>query len=289
MIMASRIIGTIDLSKYKITGDLSYLNSVVKEAEEYDEFCQGHWQNLSLMNASGEANDSLYRNSKVIHPTRHLQKCTEILRIIKDNFEFNDLQMIRTRNLIDGMVIPHRDFVELNKDYNYLRIMVPLQENPHCFNSDEFGVFQMHPGEIWILDASISHAAINFSTNSRIFLCLDYASYNSCANLNIFRKTANLSMKERQIYIERKPMNRSDHIHIIEGLSKIISSFTLKDLLFAVSKYHFIYHVPITTGFEWLKKAAIVADNEEVHNKITNLTRYLVEARELGERFSLNF
>ncbi|MFC3653236.1 aspartyl/asparaginyl beta-hydroxylase domain-containing protein [Dyella humi] len=285
--MASRIIGTIDLSEYTIMDDLNYLNSVVKVAEEYDEFCQGYWQNLSLMNASGEAHDSLYRNSKIILPTHHLKKCTEISRIIQDNFELTGLKMVRTRNLIDGMVIPHKDFVELNKDYNYLRLMIPLQENSQCFNSDEFGVFQMRPGEIWILDAAISHAAINFSTNSRIFLCLDYAFSVENKNLNIFNKSAKILMENRHIYINRKPMNESDQDHIIEGLSKIISSFTLRDLLFAVSKYHFVYHVPVTAGFDWLKKAAIIAGDEESHNKINKLSRYLIEARELGERFSL--
>lgn len=285
--MASRIIGTIDLSDYMIADDLKYLNSVIKVAEEYDEFCQGFWQNLSLMNASGDTGDSLYHNNGTLLPTQHLQNCPAICRIIQDNFELAGLKMVRTRNLIDGMVIPHKDFVELDSDYSYLRLMIPLEENTHCFNSDESGVFQMRPGEVWILDAAIDHAAINFSTNSRIFLCLDYA-FSRGRDSSALKESARTIAKMRDIYVERRPMNVSDQSRIVEGLSRIISSFTLKDLLFAVSKYHFIYQLPVTAGFGWLKEAALIAGDEKAHKKINSLMRYLIQSRELGERFSLN-
>jgi len=286
--MASHIIGTIDLTEYSIDQDLDYLNSVTKVAEEYDEFCQGYWQNLSLMNASGNADDSLYRNTQDLLPTHHLQHCPEISRLLRDNFESVGLTMIRTRNLIDGMVIPHKDFVELDKDYNYVRLMIPLENNSACFNSDESGVFQMRPGEIWVLDAAIGHAAINFSTKSRIFLCLDYAFGVTDEFPNIFKESAKIARRDRDIYVERKPMDDRDEKHVIEGLSRIVSLFTLKDLLFAVSKYHFIYQVPVTAGFRWLKEAATIAGDEEVFRKVDRLCRYLIETREFGERFSLN-
>lgn len=286
--MASRIIGTIDLSDYTIADDLEYLNSVIKVAEEYDEFCQGYWQNLSLMNASGEVNDSLYQNNQALRPTQHMQCCPAIARLLSDHFDLTDLKMVRTRNLIDGMVIPHKDFVELDKSRSYLRLMIPLEQNTRSFSSDESGVFQMQPGEVWILDAAVGHAAINFSTKSRIFLCLDYAFQGERRNADVLKKSTKVEEKQRDVYVQRRPMNPGHQDRIIEGLSRIVSLFTLKDLLFAVSKYHFIYEVPVTAGFEWLKEAAVLARDEDSYDRINNLTRYLVESRELGERFSLN-
>lgn len=286
--MASHIIGTIDLSGYSIKEDLDYVNSVVKVAEEYDEFSQGYWQNLSLMNSSGDINDSVYRSSKNLLPTDHLRHCSGIWRLIQENFQVTNLKMVRTRNLIDGMVVPHKDFVELDKEYSYLRLMIPLENNLSCFNSDEAGVFQMRAGEIWVLDAAIGHAAINFSTKSRIFLCLDYAFDRGVNHADVFIDSAKVAHMGRDIYIERKPMGISDQDHVIEGLSRIVSLFTLKDLVFAVSKYHFIYQVPVTAGFRWLKEAATIAGDENVSRKIDHLSRYLIEDRVLGERFSLN-
>jgi hypothetical protein len=286
--MASRIVGTIDLSDYKIADDLNYLNSVIKVAEEYDEFSQGYWQNLSLMNASGDANDGLYRNNQIPRPTQHMRNCPAISRLLDENFDLADLTMVRTRNLIDGMVIPHKDFVELDKQRRYLRLMIPLEANPNAFSSDEFGVFQMRPGEVWVLDAAIGHAAINFSTRSRIFLCLDYAFVGDARERSLLKQSTRVEVRNRDIYIPRKPMNTNHQGRIVEGLSRIVSLFTLKDLLFAVSKYHFIYDVPVTAGFEWLKEAATMAKDKESYEKINKLTRYLIESRELGERFSLN-
>lgn len=60
--MASRIVGTGDLASYDFRQDIQYLNSVEKQPEEYDEFAQGYWKNLSLLNSSGCMDDSQYKN-----------------------------------------------------------------------------------------------------------------------------------------------------------------------------------------------------------------------------------
>lgn len=56
--MASEIIGKIKVDDYDLEKDIKYLNSVTKQPEEYDEFGQGYWKNLSLYNASGNASDT---------------------------------------------------------------------------------------------------------------------------------------------------------------------------------------------------------------------------------------
>ncbi|MGE1082503.1 hypothetical protein ACQJ0O_09735 [Pseudomonas shirazensis] len=55
--MPSRIIGKIDLRNYNLASDIEHLNSVTKQPEEYDEFGQGYWKNLSMYNASGDASN----------------------------------------------------------------------------------------------------------------------------------------------------------------------------------------------------------------------------------------
>ncbi|MGR5913138.1 aspartyl/asparaginyl beta-hydroxylase domain-containing protein [Bacillus cereus] len=83
--------------------------------------------------------------------------------------------MVRTRNLVDAMVIPHRDFVEFSHSTKQrFRVFLALEDNKMAFHSDEEAVFRIRKGEIWFLDAAIGHAAANFSKDSRVFLCLDY-------------------------------------------------------------------------------------------------------------------
>ncbi|MFM2486197.1 hypothetical protein [Celerinatantimonas yamalensis] len=63
--MSSRIIGKIDLTMYsELSKETEYLNSIPKNNEEYDEFGQGYWKNLSLYNSSGRHDDSQYKESK---------------------------------------------------------------------------------------------------------------------------------------------------------------------------------------------------------------------------------
>lgn len=113
--MASRIIGEININDDNLKHDVSYLNSVTKLPEEYDEFGQGHWKNISIYNASGNASDSQYRQTDECLSTEHAARCPSIQALVLQHFKFKNLKMIRARSLVDGMVIPHRDFVELDK------------------------------------------------------------------------------------------------------------------------------------------------------------------------------
>ena len=193
--MPSAIIARIDIDAYNLSLEVNYLNSLQKIPESYDEFGQGYWKNISLYNSTGEPGDTLYQIASACRPTPHLASCPEINRLILDNFRLDNLKMVRARSLIDGMVIPDRDFVELTPKY---------------------------------IDETI-HAA-----------------------------------------------------------SKIISRRTLKDLIFALSKYHFTYDIPILACYDWIVDAALLAGDRDTAEKARSLKRYLVEHRHLNERFTIN-
>lgn len=122
--VASKIIGKIRVDGYDLQTDINYLNSITQQPEEYDEFGQGYWKNLSLYNASGEASDTQYRNTERCVPTEHAAQCPSIQNLVQQNFEFDNLKMIRARSLVDGLVIPHRDFIELDKKITCCRVCV---------------------------------------------------------------------------------------------------------------------------------------------------------------------
>lgn len=69
---------------------------------------------------------------------------------------------------------------------------------------------------------------------------------------------------------------------------KSINRHTFKDVVFLLSKYHFIYDVPVSACYDWLMAAAEMAGDTVVVDKARTLRRYLIEAREVGERYVLN-
>lgn len=286
--MSSSILGKIDISDYCIEDEINYLNNIYKIPEEYDEFAQGYWKNISLFNASGNPDDSQYRYTESAVPTKHANNCPEIKRLINDVFDTSNIKMVRARNLIDGLVIPHKDFVELDNNIKHLRIFIPLESNIYAYHSDESGVFQMQRGEIWYLDANINHAAVNFSSESRMCICVDFMYGSDLDENNTFFDKFKKKAGRNSYLIDRKEIDNKEIDTIIYSVSTILNKQTFKDIIFALSKFHFIYNIPIASCYEWIIKAAEISEDYAVRSKAINLRRYLLEKRDIGERFTIN-
>jgi hypothetical protein len=286
--MASKILRNIVITDYNLEPEIELLNSIIRLPEEYEEFGQGYWKNISLYNASGKGNDSQFRVTEKCFPTEYAEKCPEINRLISENFNLESLKMVRARSLVDGMVIPHRDFVELKKEAFCLRVFIALENNPDAFHSDESGVFQMMAGEVWLLDAGIKHAAVNFSSKSRMSVCLDFIFEKEFNPDDIFIKHFLSPPVRENFHIIRKPLSDFEINEIITSSAKILNRYSFKDLMFALSKLHFIYDIPVACCYDWLISAAELANEQEIIRKANSLRRYLIEDRSIGERYTIN-
>lgn len=286
--MPSKILAQIALSAYALSKDTQYLNSITKLPEEYDEFGQGYWKNLSLYNATGNSDDTQYRNTKQCKPTEYVRHCAEVKRLLLENFKLANLKMVRARSLVDGLVIPHRDFVELDSSITYFRVFVPLEDNSDSFHSDEAGVFQMKAGEVWFLDAGINHAAVNFGGKSRMFLCLDFMFEGPFEESEIFSEKARLNEPREIFHIVRRPLIERERDNIITATAQMLTRHTFKDLIFALSKYHFTYDIPVNSCYDWMINAAELTRDQKIIDKARSLRRYLIEQRDMGERYTIN-
>ncbi|HEY4143704.1 aspartyl/asparaginyl beta-hydroxylase domain-containing protein [Pinirhizobacter sp.] len=286
--MSSRIIANIDFKDFDFTSAIQCLGDIPFQLEEYDEFGQGQWSNISLYNESGLASDTQYRNAKSCRSTPHCLKVPEIISFIEENFDTPALRMVRARNLVDGMVIPHRDFVELDEGQRYLRVFVPLEDNLESFHSDDSGVFRMRRGEVWMLDASQVHAAINFGRHSRMFLCLDFAFDRPFHASDIFSPGAGVFSPGDPLYIQRSAITQQEIDQLISSVAGIINPDTFRDVLFALSKVHFRHDVEAGACYDWIEKAARRSLQLDIVEKTNALRRYLVDSRDKGQRFSIN-
>lgn len=146
----------------------------------------------------------------------------------------------------------------------------------------------MKEGEVWFLDAGISHAAVNMGLKSRMFLCLDFMFEGEYKFTDIFTDAPSVDSYRHAFYVKREPFSDASKREVIAATAKIINRFTFKDILFALSKYHFIYDLPVSSCYDWIISAAVEANDGEIIKKAKSLRRYLIEKRDMGERFTIN-
>lgn len=285
--MPSQMIGKLILNNEFLARDLATIASFPTLIEEYKEFGTGTWKNHSLWNNDGDFKNTQYQDFATPALVTELGKqLPYINQLIFDHFDTSYLKMVRARNLINGFVVPHKDFVELERAKNhYLRVFIPLENNVDAYHSDEESVFQMQKGEIWRLDASIVHAAANFGHDSRVHLCLDFQlpeASSPFASIYLDQKLADTKVAptfpQRESYagLEEK----------LNYLAKNIKKDTVLDTLVELSKIHFQFDVSIKDCYDWLLAVAEKSGSFAIVNKCKQLKTYMTENRVFGERFS---
>ena len=285
--MASFILGRIDLDS-AVADDVAQVQAFPTR-EEYDEYSSGLWQSCSLWNASGDAEDALYRDfSGPLLQTEYGRMLPAIDELLGETFSFDHLKMVRTRNLVDGIVIPHRDFLEIPEGRSRcFRVLMCLEDNPQAFHSDEDGVFRMRAGEVWYLDASLTHAAANFSTDSRVALCLDYIFPGSFEPADVFVDPSRRDTDLAPTVPHRDPVPAAFDA-ALDGLSHVLTHETFREVAFLLAKLHFRFDVAVDACYDWLLAIASRTGDPELVEKTRLLRRYLVDDRQLGQRFSFS-
>src|SRR4051794_25274092 len=173
MTSPSHRLGTVRIDQERLAADLAQVehHSFV---DSYTEFVCGSWRTCMLWNPSGDSSDSLIRDyAGSPRPTEYGRKLGYIAQLMKDNFDLDKLRFARlTRLMPDTVVVPHRDYLELDKDL--VRIHVPLETDAGAYTSEEETIYRMGLGEVWFLDATKVHSIANFSKTNRTHLLLDF-------------------------------------------------------------------------------------------------------------------
>lgn len=286
--MRSRILGKVELDNERLQQDLRALADVPRIEEEYDEFSSGYWKNLSLWNSSGKSDDSMYKDiDGPAVPTAHAASAPYLDSLIRRVFNQEIIKMARARNLIDAMVVPHRDFVELEKDNEqYFRTFMVLEENDQAFHSDNDTVIRMRPGEIWFLDAASVHSAVNFSAVSRQSICVDFAFDGPFSEKEIF---ADPSIYDPNIKpdITHRETFTAEHRDKLVRLGDVIDKDNFKDVLFLLSKVHYRYDIPAAETYDWLVEACQLSGDDNLTERAVEVRDYMIGQRGIGERFTV--
>lgn len=285
--MKSTIIGQISFNEQKLAREIQMLQGFLTENVQYNEFVIGSWDDINLWNASGKQKDSIFQEvSQPIVKTELGGQLTYLNEVLESCFHLDRCQMIRAFRLKAGVLIPHKDFLEVdNSEGRFLRIHIMLETNDTCFHSNENTVFQMRKGEIWIFDAFHIHSACCFSTESRISICLDFLTEGAPPR-SIFKDLSIYDPTIAPKLIDREPMTE-DFLDGILGLRHVINELNYREIIGLLAKAHFYVDAPTHHFFDWLIDITAGPGNEHLRQKFIGLKHYLLEGRRLAERYAL--
>ena len=249
-----------------------------KFSDTYKEFICGSWTSCMLYNRSGDPCDTAvfdYASQSIGTP--YIARLSYINQLINAIFHISSLKFARLVLLgPNSVVIPHRDYLELNKDL--LRFHIPLKTNDQCFNSEEDAVYHMAIGEVWYINATKIHSAGNFSSDTRMHLILDFDFSTSFSNiLKDYRATAPLQIPEANI-VKRSEFSR-DFVEHLPILAKFMDIHTFYDIVSVLVKQHFYKKVHAAEMFDWLSLISEHTNEQQMREKISWLKKYCIKQR----------
>ncbi|MBB5411219.1 hypothetical protein HDG34_005179 [Paraburkholderia sp. HC6.4b] len=293
MATKTRLVGRIKFDNALLKKDLKVLSELPIIKEQYDEFSSGTWINHSLWNRTGEWTDTQY--SDYDHPAIRTQVGTAtayLSRIIEECFDVEHMRMARVRNLVKGLVIPHTDFLELSEEKDrYVRILIPLETSLDSYHTEEnFGVFRMRKGDIWILESTVPHAALNLTTDNRRILSLDFQ-YADIPNPHY-----SLIFKDRSIHDETvapalvartklEPEDLHDYLELLSERFK--DKDDAEQILVNLSEIQLRFDSPVSDIYHNLTAVARLTQRHDLIEHCEKMRKFYIGSRVMNERFPL--
>lgn len=261
--------------------------SFAGDNDHYDEFKIGDWKTFVFRNASGEDEDGFVGGAQSgTRLTPRGRQLPELNAWIEATFRLDLLRLARIHSLGDGVLIPHRDFVEfLDEKPAWTRIHIPIMTNDQCLHAEEDTVFRMRLGEVWHFDASRLHSATNFSAQRRLNLCLDFE-LGDLPLSAIFQYAGDARGDIAPEIVERPPLTHRFERGIL-CLSQVLNDYSYRQVVGLLSRIPFYVDVSLEQVFEWLNRIARDSGDEALHAKSTDFSRFLRVERGMQERFAL--
>jgi hypothetical protein len=284
--MHSSILGTTNCVS-GFNSDIQKILSFNNENQNYSEFRIGDWKTYVLKNASGLDDDGLVSESDLpLKLTPRGSNLTEINAWIDRYFVTDRLRLVRVHSMGEGVLIPHRDFLEFDdRSDRWLRLHLPIKTNSTCLHSEEGEVFHMREGEVWLLDAARLHSATNDSSERRLNLCLDFELGDEPVTSVFASAASGLAIPSPKM-IDREKMDKGFYEGLI-GLSQCINDENFRDIVGLLSKVHFYREASLAQFFDWLLEVCLQSGSKNLIEKSSRFCSFLRAERSMNERFVL--
>jgi hypothetical protein len=143
----------------------------------------------------------------------------------------------------------------------------------------------MRLGEIWHLEATHLHSAINHSDERRLNLCLDFEVGDAPAE-TVFKSPVSPGDLPRPKTVARPALDEPFVTGLL-GLSRIINEWNYRDIVGLLSKVHFYRDANLSEFFDWLVEISKRSGSATLHEKSEDFCRFLRAERSMHERFAL--
>jgi len=284
--MRSFSLGMLELDDPRLAPELAALIACNVTSEAYSEFKIGNWRTVVLWNTSGRDNNGLIAGGEVTaRPTPWAQSFDYLNELIEQTFDVSRLRLARAHVLEDGVLIPHRDFLELAPDEpRWCRLHLPIATTSACLHSEEDSVFHMRRGEVWFLDASLTHSACNSGVTPRVSLCLDFALGDAAIETLVVDRDR--LRPTTPVVIAREPLDRQFRAGL-RSLAKLINRANYREVLNFLARVHFYKAVDINEFFTWIVELASAAGDRELITKMDGFVQFLRYDRNMYQRYAL--
>jgi hypothetical protein len=227
----------------------------------YKEFVCGELHSCVLWNRRGDLHDTILESyDGSAKETEQGVQLPYIKQLISSVFHLKP----------NSVFMPHRDYLELNRDF--IRMHVPLKTDSNCYHSEEDVVYHMNLGEVWYLDASRVHSAASFSEHDRLHLILDFSYRDSfqdllktpiLAGVNI--PASNLIIREE--FSEKLQCSLSQLKYVIDGNN-------FYDVFAILIKQYFKTKVSAVRVYDWLSEISSQSGNSDLVKKSEFIKNY---------------
>lgn len=260
--MHSRAIGLIPLDQQRLSVDIDRALTLPFN-RGYSDFARGNpgWQNCVLMNNTGDPADQVFGGyDGAAMPTPLLHELPYFAELIRTTFKPDFLKWARIFLCEDGMLIPHRDYLDLPED-EFTRVHIALKLGAASLHSEEDRVFRMRQGEVWFIDGKVAHSAASYDGEPRIYLTCDFES--GVAFEDLFVDPAYARDDIEPDFVQRPPLP-DDFDTVIDGISALLDVDTLSDTIAVLSKMHYTHEADCADTYEWLIDAAVRSGDEQL-------------------------
>lgn len=263
--------------------------SLLKSKQGYIGFSQdvvGILEVYPLWNSEGNVQDGRYYNYVGAAQITELGgQLGHIANLIENTFFSKFMKFARIFELHDGAcILPHRDYLEL--ETSFTRIHIPLKTNDGALYANEISGYHLRVGEIWLHDGNLVHSVINFCSDSRLHLILDFDS--DIPIRDLFKDKSALIPKTKPMVLTQKIITNEELSNIYD-LNKILDFSNIKEILTILTKITFSKQVNPALVYDWLENIAAKTGNQKLILKSKGIKHYFTGFGEEDTQPKANF
>lgn len=270
----ARVLGRVDLDQTRLEIDLATIQNLPLNSG-YSDYSRGNpgWRNCVLANHSGDASEHVFggHDQRAI-ATEHLARVPYVAELLDAVFNRDHLLWARLFICHDGMLIPHRDYLDLPED-EFTRVHLALRRGPRSLHSERDKVYRMREGEIWFVDGTVDHAASSFDGAPRTYLTCDFPA--GIAFDELVPDPRIRARREVPDFVARKPLP-DDFGDRLRGLAALVDESGVDDAIAILSRAHLTYEVDCGQVYDWLAESATEVGNTVVAGLARERRRYFL-------------